>query len=258
MLETNTCLQVLDLVGTNIQDAGAACIFEALARNTNSALEHLYLGSSNHGIPTAVAAAAYLGRGDSKLKSLFMSMSRLGDEGAIQLAEGLKRATMLERLGLSSCNIGVDGVKAIADAMEGKPNMVFLDLGWRRGTLELGESGNHFGDEGALYLGSKLMGPNGSLVSVDLGHVGMTHDGVQRFVESYVKGNDRIRAVRIKQDLGPGPLRRNLGAEKLVKIVCQENQARAEGNTGAAEIRVKEAMMPTHVKHIYSVYRGNM
>lgn len=247
MLEFNTTLQILDLVVTNIGDAGAETIFTALARNPNSPLEHLYLGSSGHGVRTAKAAAAYFKSGRNKLKSFYCAMSRLGDEGAEALAEGFKATDCLERIGLSSCLIGDRGAKALADALEGKKNLVTLDLGWRRGTLELGEEGNMIGDEGGAYLAEKLFP---TVRQLDLMNNLMSDEGLKAVAE---KVNDRVLSLRITPRG-----RRNPDVEKELRQKCKANEQRFEQETGEEAERVREARWPKHVKEIYSIYRGNM
>lgn len=265
MLAQNTRLEVLDLVNTNVGDAGAEHVFRALAQNPNSALRHLYFGTAGHGPATAHAAAAYLKSGHCRLRTLFLGLSRLGDDGAKVLAEGLREQETIERLGLSSCLIGDVGAVAIADAFrEGKGSkaIVNLDLGWRRGTLELGEEGNFVGDEGAMKLGELLLSTG--LRAIDLTNSKMSFEGMEEFVKRFVEGNERVLDVKLKQRYDG--TRRNVKAEKRAKELRQANWAKFEEGlkeaTDAAEIaemeRVKDALEPQHVKEIYSVYRGNM
>ncbi|KIO24322.1 hypothetical protein M407DRAFT_77100 [Tulasnella calospora MUT 4182] len=265
MLALNTRLEVLDLVNTNVGDAGAEHVFRALAQNPNSALRHLYFGTAGHGLATARAAATYLKSGHCKLRSLFLGLSRLGDEGAKLLAEGLRDQETIERLGLSSCLIGDVGAIALADALrEGKGSkaIVSIDLGWRRGTLELGEEGNFIGDEGAMKVGELFL--HSGLRSLDLTNSKMSFEGLEAFVERFVENNDRVLDVRLKQRYDG--TRRNVKAEKRAKEIRQANWTKFEvaleevkHQAERAEMeRVKDALEPQHIKEIYSVYRGNM
>lgn len=265
MLAHNTRLEVLDLVNTNVGDAGAEHVFRALTQNPNSALRHLYFGTAGHGPATARAAASYLKSGHCKLRTLFFGLSRLGDEGASLLAEGLREQETIERLGLSSCLIGDIGGIALADALrEGKGSKVIvsIDLGWRRGTLELGEEGNFIGDEGAMKLGELLL--QSGLRSLDLTNSKMSFDGMETFVERFVENNDRVLDVKLKQRYDG--TRRNVKAEKRAKAIWQANWIKfqealkeVKDQAEAAEMeRVQDAIEPQHIKEIYSVYRGNM
>ncbi|KDQ21410.1 hypothetical protein BOTBODRAFT_61117 [Botryobasidium botryosum FD-172 SS1] len=252
----NTTLTTLDLVNTGISDAGAQSIFAALSQNSGSALRHLYMGASAHGVATAQAAGRYLSSGRSKLASLYLSMSRFGDEGAEILASGLAKDKNLERLGLSSCGIGNEGAMRLADALADHPSLVSLDLGWRRGTYELGEEGNKIGDKGALYLGEKLLVGRRRLRSIDLSNNALTYGGAAEFVKRFVIPNEELLVVRIAQK---GGQKRNVGAERIAGDVCKRNRRAFDRIVGEEEkARVEEALEPQHIKEIYSIYRGNM
>lgn len=188
-------------------------------------------------------------------------MSRFGDEGAVALAEGLRAVDTIERLGLSSCLIGDVGAKALADALGGKKMLVFLDLGWRRGTLELGEEGNVIGDQGALYLGEKLL-LSGPVRDIDLTNNLMTPGGLEKFVQRFVIGNERLVGARLRLRG-----RRKSALEKAAKEICKRNREALDAEIAGVftdgerlkELeRVQEVLRPQHVKEIYSIYRGNM
>ena len=250
MLATNSTLQVLDLVNTAVGDAGVTTLFAALASNPNSALEHLYLGSSGLTSLSAKAAGEYLSTGKSKLRSLFMSMSRLGDSGATYLAEGLKKQDSIQRLGLSSALIGDAGAIALTDALKGKESLMVLDLGWRRGTLELGEEGNVISNVGALYIAEHLLP---TLRDLDLSENLMTFDGVSRFVDEHAETSTSILSLKVRQRMGTG--RKNIEAQKRAVTICKRNTSKI----AKPELREMERVLyPKHVKDIYSIYRGNM
>ncbi|KAG9037276.1 hypothetical protein FRB95_006219 [Tulasnella sp. JGI-2019a] len=265
MLAHNDRLEVLDLVMTNIGDTGAEHIFRALTQNPKSALKHLYFGASGHGPAIARAAAEYMKTDHCQLRTLFMGMSRLGDDGALALAEGLREQKTIERLGLSSCLIGDKGAIAIANALKNGPggkSIVSLDLGWRRGTLELGEEGNFISHHGAVAAGELLL--HTGLRSLDLTNSRMSFDGMEYFVKQILDGNDRALDVRLRQRFDK--MNRNVSAESRAKEVCKNNWTRFNDEAAAvsspeakAEVeRIKDALDPQHIREIYSVYRGNM
>ena len=265
MLMANTTLQTLDLVNTGIADAGAIAIIRALKQNPASSLNHLYLGSNAEGPRVGQALGDYLASGQSKLTSLFLSCSRLGDEGVSYLAAGLQNHTKLERLGLESVRVGDVGAKALADALENHPALITLDLGYRKGTYEMGERGNEITEEGVLYIGEKLIGKPGarksnSLRSIDFSSNSVTKEGQQQFFDDYVVGNEKL----LKARLGQKGANRNFQLELTCKKLVNEHHSKyfeAE-LTNEEEIqereRVRDALEPQHIKEIYSIYRGNM
>ena len=265
MLMVNTTLETLDLVNTGIADAGAVAVFRALKQNPASSLKHLYLGSNAEGPRTGQAIGDYLASGQSKLTSLFLSCSRLGDEGVSYLATGLKNDTKLERLALESVRVGDVGVKALADALEDHPALIMLDLGYRKGTYEMGERENDITEKGALYIGKKLIGKAGTRKSntlrfIDFSSNSISKEGQQQFFDDYVMGNEKLLRVR----LGQKGTNRNPKLELICKNLVNEYHSKyfeAE-LTSEEEIRererVRDALEPQHIKEIYSIYRGNM
>jgi len=71
------------------------------------------------GVSGARAIAMGLQRGTSLLRELYISGNRLNPEGARELAGALAHLPLLEQLHLVSNNIGVHGMKAIAEAFPG-------------------------------------------------------------------------------------------------------------------------------------------
>ena len=262
MISLNTTLQTLDLVNTGILDQGVVCLMQALQQNPASALRYLYLGCNAEGPQSGAAIGAYLRTGFSRLTSLFCSCSRLGDEGVISIAEGLKFDRRLERLGLESGRIGDAGAKALADALERHPALIMLDLGFRKGTYEMGEQANRITDEGLLYLGQKLIGwpeeRKNSIRTLDVTHNSVTKDGAMTFVQNFVLGNGHLLHVRLSQT----GTERNLEAERITKRLAKENKeqyfdlSKLNADEVAEREKVKEALDPRHIAEIYSIYRG--
>jgi hypothetical protein len=78
---------------------------------------------------------------------LFLHYAKLGDDGAVELAEAL-RGSQVTSLSLFGCGIGDRGAIALAAAMEQIDSPLQLEI------LELG--GNRIGDAGAVALGHAL------------------------------------------------------------------------------------------------------
>ena len=265
MLMTNTTLQTLDLVNTGITDAGAVAIFRALKQNPMSSLKHIYLGTNAEGPRTGQAVGDFLASGQSKLTSLTLSCSRLGDEGVSYIAAGLQNDTKLERLALESTRIGDVGAKALVDALVGHPALIMLDLGYRKGTYEMGERGNEITDEGAVYLGEKLIGKHGArksntLRSIDFSSNSISKEGQHQFFNDFVVGNEKLLKVRLGQKGANHDPKLELTCKRLVNEYHSkyfEAELTSDEEIQERE-RVRDALEPHHIKEIYSIYRGNM
>ena len=102
-------LKVLDLYSTNIGDDGAKMIAEGLGLNhtlTRLRLHSCGIGAS--GVDTLMKTTC-------AVEDLDLSWNDIGDEGARAVAGRLKKGYSSQRLNLSSCNIGLDGVRELAD-----------------------------------------------------------------------------------------------------------------------------------------------
>ena len=104
-------LQTLILNLSDTGDDGAKMIAEGLG--LNHTLTHLHL--SHCGIGASGVDA--LMKTTCAVEDLVLSMNDVGDEGARAVAGRLKNSSSLQRLNLSSCSIGLDGVIALADAI---------------------------------------------------------------------------------------------------------------------------------------------
>jgi Leucine Rich repeat len=264
MLSMNTTLQTLDLVNTGIRDEGVVAVMEALQSNPGSALKHLYLGSNAETAISGRAIGKYLQSGHSRLTSLFVAGSRLEDEGVVAIAEGLKVDRHLERLGLESARIGDVGAKALADALSDHPAMIMLEMGFRKGTYELGERANAITDDGLLYLGHQLFGPpearrHNKIRSFDASNNKITKEGARTFLDKYVLENEQLLNIRLAQtgaerNIEVEHVTKRLGSERKKKYLDPEREL-TPGERSERD-RVSEALYPKHIAEIYSIYRG--
>jgi len=87
---------------------------------------------------------ATLGPG-SEVDTLDLAGTRIGDDGAVRLAELLKANHVVKRLDLSACGIGDSGVAALADALSVNTALCDVDL-----------SANAFGANGTVALAAAL------------------------------------------------------------------------------------------------------
>ena len=181
LLSSETCgrLRILDVDNTGLLDEGAIAVFEALKENQS--VRHLYISANGLGPEAARSAADYLQHVRAKyprvkgLRSLFMSVNRFGDEGAILLAGALSHQPHLKRLVLASNRIESAGVVALASALEHNDVLQVLDLGLYTSTGDLGELPNRMEDTGAAAL-ARTLAVNSSLRYLSIAHNGLTTD----------------------------------------------------------------------------------
>jgi len=150
MLGSNSKLQVLDLVNTAAGDEGVELIFDALRENTS--LRVLYLDANAITARGAQAIADYFHflKAENRvgLTGLFLGINRLGDEGAIALAEGLRNYQALQQIDFGSNRIQSQGLAALLDAVGTIESLPFLGLGLYKSTSDMGELPNYFDGEG--------------------------------------------------------------------------------------------------------------
>ena len=246
LMRVNTRIEVLDLLNCGLLDEGVRLLFESLAHNTT--LKHLYL-SANGISPTGLAhIASYLSTGKSSLETLFLGGNRIGDEGARILSQGLTHDKKLVRLNLTSSRIGAQGMKHLAEALEGHPSLSVLDLGYMRATMDLGELGNYIEDEGAFYL-SKLIPSLSKLVSLSITHNHLTHTGMRFVVDAIKKAGKLVHFDYVQYGVS---LDEKMHVE-LRKCLRENREAFLGG--GHTEAQLEAILIPEHVKEIYSVYR---
>lgn len=81
---------------------------------SNHTLKHLYIDANGLTVKSAQNIRLHFEQKDSHLESLYMSCNAFGDEGACDIAAGLKHDQRLRRLVLASNAIGPHGARALA------------------------------------------------------------------------------------------------------------------------------------------------
>eukprot|EP00512_Aurantiochytrium_limacinum_P011912 CAMPEP_0171574862 /NCGR_PEP_ID=MMETSP0961-20121227/5646_1 /TAXON_ID=87120 /ORGANISM="Aurantiochytrium limacinum, Strain ATCCMYA-1381" /LENGTH=399 /DNA_ID=CAMNT_0012130331 /DNA_START=124 /DNA_END=1320 /DNA_ORIENTATION=+ len=132
----------------------------------------------------------------------------IGTEGAKTVAKALERCKNLIYLSLWGSNIGVEGAKSIAKSLEGCKNLVELDL-W----------GNGIGSEGTKAVAKALEGcPN--LTHLYLGENNIYVDGVKALAKSLHKSCPFVRI-----DFGGSPFGNfSLTPRELFARVCSRGE----------------------------------
>ena len=144
-------LKTLDLVQTNLGDAGVARLFELLSVHLASndrplPLETLYLNADGISHKGCKFMAKYLGSPKCALSNLFISCNPIGDKGACILAQGLATNTSLLRLYLQSCGLKTAGATALFAALRDHPKLCVLDVSHAYTTKDLGARYNYIED----------------------------------------------------------------------------------------------------------------
>ena len=249
LLRVNRTITVLDLVNCGLLDEGLTVVLDALSGpRGNKTLRHLYVGTNGISAASAPRLAEFL-KNDCALESLFLSCNRLGDDGVVEVARGLAANRTIRRVSLASNRIGPRGAAALADALVDHPSLAYLDLGFTKATVAVGELGNCIGDDGAKEM-ARLLHGNTALRSLDLLHNYISQRGVNHLREA-MKVNHSLVWLQLTQF---GKVHNEPGKEEL-RAALQRNR----GRLGADELAAcEEANLPAHVREIYSVYRTHM
>lgn len=140
LLEVNKTLTTLDLDNCGILDEGV----EVLSQAQGCVLKHLYLDSNGITALGATALSKFLLTHRNVIKSVYVSVNRMGDEGALAIAEALRGSTTLKRLSMSSNRITDAAADQIVDCMLECKSLVILDVGCYKSTFDMGERPNYF------------------------------------------------------------------------------------------------------------------
>jgi hypothetical protein len=124
-LRLNSTLVRLSLIGSRINDSGAAAIADSL--KLNSTLQELVLGWNCIGDVGAVAIAEAL-KLNTSLQKLSLNDNLIKDSGATAIAEALKLNTSLQKLSLNVNLIKDSGATAIAGALQRNSTLLQLNL----------------------------------------------------------------------------------------------------------------------------------
>jgi hypothetical protein len=131
MLRQNTALQCLDLTSSGLESTGLEEIASVLYRNTSiKTLDLSYNGLG--GIETANVLRELLRR-NKTITSLSIARCVFGESVAAvrSFADGVLCNTTLQKLDLSVCHLGDEGISFLANALAIRNTSILeLDLGW--------------------------------------------------------------------------------------------------------------------------------
>ncbi|VBB18910.1 leucine-rich repeat protein [Yasminevirus sp. GU-2018] len=213
LLETNKSIRHLDLFNTGILDEGCEHIFKAL--RTNTVLDTLYIGANGvtvTGVNHVVDYFNHIVDSDTKsdtipeprLRTLFLDVNRIGDEGINLLCNALRRYGKMVRLSVGANRVTHVGMKYVADTFVDDKSLVFLDVGMCKATLNVHELPNNIGDAGVEHI-QRLIEQNKTLRVLNVRHNGITDEGVDKIVTS-LKTNTTLFKLHVEQSGGKNVL----------------------------------------------------
>ncbi|WP_260327662.1 ribonuclease inhibitor [Streptomyces sp. Ag109_O5-1] len=184
LIESARSLRTLDLVQTGLDPAGAAVLADALlaAAGNGRRIERLFAGGNPLGEAGARALAAVVAQG--AVDELYVSAARLGDEGALLLADALDRAPYghLARLSVASNGIGPSAAARLVTAAA-SAGVTLLDLGRVRAAAVLAAPDNRVDLAAADAIGRALAGAEHRLAHLVLTHTGMRSREAHRLLD---------------------------------------------------------------------------
>lgn len=149
MLRHNQNIEILDLHNTAIFDQGVSYLFESL--KDNHSMDSLYLDGNAITQEGAYVITNYFNQLNQQkrkgISTLYLSINRIGDQGAIALAQSLAQYPHLKRLSLGSNRIEAQGGREILAQFVNHPSLIYLDLGGYKSTSDMCELPNNMGDE---------------------------------------------------------------------------------------------------------------
>lgn len=256
MLKLNSSLQILDLHNVAILDEGCEYLFDSLKHNRT--LDILYLGA-NGITPAGCAKCAnyydHIVRNNVKgVRSLFIDMNRLDDEGAILIATSIGKYKDMERLALSSNRIGDAGAKVIFETFVDHPSLFMLDLGFYKSTSDMKELPNNISDSSIPDI-TNFIKKNKKISVFSIANNNISADGIIMIAES-LQDNDNIVMFYYEQYGVDVPS----NTRKMIKNRVTENIMK-NWNMSAEDFSKTKARILKHgdkINRIDSIYRNNI
>ncbi|WP_431951911.1 ribonuclease inhibitor [Actinacidiphila sp. bgisy167] len=210
LVEAARSLRTLDLVQTGLDPAGLAVLADALvaAARSGRAVERLFVGGNTLGTAGAACLTSLITTG--AVAELYVSAARLGDEGALLLAEALARTPhgRLTRLSVASNGIGPAACARLVAAATAA-GVELLDLGRVKAARTLGAADNRVDADAAEAMAAALSAAPHRLTHLVLAHTGMRSREAHRLLDAapaaatatrYVLGKGIATSIRRRLD----------------------------------------------------------
>ncbi|MFE6821090.1 ribonuclease inhibitor [Streptomyces sp. NPDC057690] len=196
LVESARTLRTLDLVQTGLDAAGVTVLADTLlaAAGNGRRVERLFAGGNPLGAVGAQALAAVVAAG--AIDELYVSAARLGDAGALRLADALERAPYgrLTRLSVASNGIGPSAAARLVDAAT-VAGVTLLDLGRVRAAAVLGAADNRLDLAAAESVGRTLAAGEHRLAHLVLRHTGLRSREAHRILDHAPRAATATRFV---------------------------------------------------------------
>lgn len=232
LITTNSVLSILDLDNCGLLDEG----METLSRARGcTGLRHLYVDANGITTVGAVHFADFITAHRDTLKSVYASINRFGDEGAIAIASAFTGSASLKRLSMGSNRITDAAAPAIVECALSCARLKVLDVGCYKSTFDLGEKPNFLRDPQPW-------------LRVIREHSGLRHLDLLRNAMSVEDARSVVAAARERE----APL--NVYAS--MNNALRDELCSTEGIPSKEE--QKALKHPKRVVHIDSMYRNKM
>jgi len=195
MLSGNKQLRTLDLVNTCAGE-GFHRLFEYM--ENNDSVERLYL-SGNYLTATNMKYVSKMVARNKHLKSLYLSVNNIGDEGIAELIPGLAISATLEDLSLASCGITGKGMELLFTTLQANCNLKSLDLGYAPSTKVLGAKANELSAASAALLVA-FIEEKPNLINLNLGKMNLPEVDRNKLIEEMNKRNGSFEMSRYRSE----------------------------------------------------------
>lgn len=244
MLQINTTLVVLDLVNCGILDEGLTTLLNNYP-TTNTTLQVLWLDTNGITYKSGGLIANFIST-NSSLQDLSLSCNRLCDIGIEEIAKAIPHNTTLQRISFASNRIGPEGARALCASLSHHPKINFLNIGYIKSTVAVGEAANMISDQGAQYIANMLT-TNKVIRHLDLLHNSISQLGVNYIIEAL-----KVNTTLVKLQLTQFGKTHNEPGKEFIKGKLGSNYALLSEEERSV---IDESILPWYIKDIYSVYR---
>ena len=163
-LSHNTCLETLNMSGSNFSSENALHLASVLRVNTR--LKELKIMECNiHSSDSVHLAKALEENTTTQLHTLDLERNPIGSEGAVDFANMLATNKSLAKLNMRVCSIQGEGAVSLAKAMEKNSSVTEFDI-----------SDNPLGSEGAIAF-ANMLATNKSLAKLDMRECSIQGEG---------------------------------------------------------------------------------
>jgi hypothetical protein len=241
MLYTNKNITLLDLDNCGLLDEGVENLLaESLSSPSSKMnLKHLYLDANGITEASAITISRWCEKHKHQLKSIYLSINRLGDGGVRMICDSLRGSKSLKRFSAGSNRITRNLAEFIVDFSLSCPNLISLGLGCYKSTYDLGEKPNFLSNIEPFV---NLIEKHESLQYLDL-------------LMNCIKHSDMVKLIDIAKNLNRSVPLTIDGCQDGTK---PEDRRELYFNGHNDRSCLKFVKHPKKVLHIDSIYRNRM